>query len=66
MAARVAGATKIIAVDVNPAWLELALELGATHAVNSRGADPVVEIRKLITNGADFTLECSDRAAVLH
>jgi aryl-alcohol dehydrogenase len=65
MAARVAGATKIIAVDVNPARLGLALELGATHAINSREADPVEEIRKLTGGGADFTLECSGRAAVL-
>jgi aryl-alcohol dehydrogenase len=65
MAARVAGATKIIAVDVNPARLALALELGATHAVNSRETDPVAEVRKITGGGADFTLECSGRAAVL-
>jgi aryl-alcohol dehydrogenase len=40
MAARVAGATTIIAVDVTPSRLALALELGATHAVNSREVDP--------------------------
>jgi aryl-alcohol dehydrogenase len=65
MAARVAGATKIIAVDVNPARLKLALELGATHVINSRETDPVAEVRKLTGGGADFTLECSGRAAVL-
>jgi aryl-alcohol dehydrogenase len=65
MAARVAGATKIIAVDVNPARLKLALELGATHTINSRETDPVAEVRKLTGGGADFTLECSGRAAVL-
>jgi aryl-alcohol dehydrogenase len=64
MAARVAGATRIIAVDVNPARLQLALELGATHAINSKETDPVAEVRKL-TGGADFTLECSGRAEVL-
>ncbi|NIA56927.1 NAD(P)-dependent alcohol dehydrogenase [Massilia sp. TW-1] len=65
MAARVAGATKIIAVDVNSTRLQLALELGATHAINSRETDPVAEIRKITGGGADFTLECSGRAAVL-
>ncbi len=64
MAARVAGATAIIAVDVNPERLALALELGATHAINSRQADPVAKVREL-TGGADFTLECSGRAEVL-
>lgn len=65
MAARVAGATSIIAVDVNPERLALALELGATHALNSRDIDPVAEVRKLTGGGADFTLECSGRAEVL-
>jgi aryl-alcohol dehydrogenase len=64
MAARVAGATTIIAVDVNAARLQLALELGATHIVNSKDSDAVIEVRKL-TGGADFTLECSGRPAVL-
>ncbi len=64
MAARAAGATKVIAVDVNPARLALALELGATHVVNSKDVNPVEEIRRL-TGGADFTLECSGRPEVL-
>ncbi len=65
MAARAAGATTIIAVDVNPARLALALELGATHAVNSKTQNPVEEIRRLTGGGADFTLECSGRPEVL-
>lgn len=66
MAARVAGATTIIAADVNPARLQLALELGATHVINSKEQDPVAEVRKLTDGrGADFTLECSGRPAVL-
>ncbi len=64
MAARIAGATTIVAVDVNPARLDLALELGATHVVNSKTIDPVAEIRRL-TGGADFTLECSGCSEVL-
>jgi aryl-alcohol dehydrogenase len=65
MAARVGGATTIIAVDVNPERLALAMQLGATHAVNSRETDPVAEIRRITKSGADFTLECSGRAEVL-
>jgi aryl-alcohol dehydrogenase len=38
MAARIAGATEIIAVDLHPGRRELALELGATRALD--GADP--------------------------
>lgn len=65
MAARIAGATKIIAVDITPSRLALAQELGATHVVNSRETDPVAAIREITGGGADYTLECSGRAAVL-
>jgi aryl-alcohol dehydrogenase len=65
MAARVAGATMIIAADVVPSRLELAKELGATHTVNSRETDPVAAVREITGGGADFTLESSGRPAVL-
>jgi aryl-alcohol dehydrogenase len=65
MAARVAGATTIIAVDITPSRLELALEIGATHVVNSRETDPVARIREITGGGADYALECSGRAEVL-
>jgi aryl-alcohol dehydrogenase len=65
MAAGIAGATKIIAVDVNADRLALALELGATHTVNSREVDPVATIMEITQKGADFSLECSGRAEVL-
>jgi aryl-alcohol dehydrogenase len=65
MAARVAGATTIIAADVVPSRLALAMELGATHTVNSHETDPVEAVRKITDGGADFTLESSGRPAVL-
>ena len=65
MAARVAGATTIIAADVVPSRLALAKELGATHTVNSRETDPIEAVRKITGGGADFTLESSGRPAVL-
>ena len=65
MAARVAGATTIIAVDVVPSRLALAKELGATHIVNSKETDPIEAVRKITGGGADFSLESSGRPAVL-
>ncbi len=65
MAAKVAGATTIIAVDVNEARLQLALALGATHTVNSREEDPVDRIHAITGSGAHYTLECSGRGEVL-
>lgn len=64
LAARVAGASVIIAVDVVPSRLELALELGATHVVNSKESDAVAVIRE-ITGGANFALESTGRPQVL-
>jgi aryl-alcohol dehydrogenase len=39
MAAKVAGATTIVAVDLHDSHLELAEELGATHLVGGDSAD---------------------------
>ncbi|MCA8028952.1 NAD(P)-dependent alcohol dehydrogenase [Burkholderia cepacia] len=65
MAARVAGATTIIAIDVVPSRLALAKELGATHVVNSREVDLVQTIRDISAGGVDFALESTGRAEVL-
>src|SRR5689334_9346547 len=45
--ARLAGATTIIAVDVDDRKLGWASDFGATHTVNSSAEDPVEAIRKL-------------------
>lgn len=65
MAAKVAGATTIIAVDVNPKRLALAKELGATHTVDAGKGNPVEEIRQITKEGANYTLECTGRGEVL-
>lgn len=65
MAARVAGATTIIAVDVTPSRLALAKELGATHVVNSREVDVVATIKQITGGGVHYTLESSGRPEVL-
>lgn len=59
MAARVTGCTTIIAVDLLPARLQLARELGATHAVNAASEDPVAAIRSIRPAGVHFSLECT-------
>ena len=47
MAARIVGATIIVAVDVVAARLTLAKELGATHVVNAAENDPVAAILEI-------------------
>ena len=60
--AYLAGAAKIIAVDVDDRKLEAAGKLGATHTVNSRDADPVAAIRELTGGfGADVVVEAVGR-----
>jgi S-(hydroxymethyl)mycothiol dehydrogenase len=60
--ARLAGASKIIAVDIDDRKLEWARGFGATHTVNSAAADPVEAIRDLTGgNGADVVVEAVGR-----
>jgi aryl-alcohol dehydrogenase len=60
MAARVVGCTTIIAIDVNPARLALAEELGATHTIDAADSDPVRWIASLTGgDGVQYSLECT-------
>lgn len=64
MAAKIAGCTKIIVIDLNDQRLELAIELGATHTVNARELDSVKAIREIVPAGVDFSLECTSSPRV--
>ncbi|MFF3335295.1 S-(hydroxymethyl)mycothiol dehydrogenase [Streptomyces sp. NPDC002888] len=60
--ANLAGAAKIIAVDIDDHKLARAREMGATHAVNSRDTDAVEAIRELTGGfGADVVIEAVGR-----
>ena len=59
MAAKIAGCDPIIAVDRLPARLALARELGATHALESKGPETLAEIRNITGGGTHFALETS-------
>jgi aryl-alcohol dehydrogenase len=65
MAAKVAAAGAIIAVDVNEKRLALAKELGATHAVNAGDGDVAHHLRKITGRGVDFVLDTSGRSEML-
>ena len=63
LGASLAGARKIIAVDVDDRKLDWARQFGATDTVNSASADPVEQIRALTDgNGADVVIEAVGRA----
>jgi S-(hydroxymethyl)mycothiol dehydrogenase len=62
LGASLAGARKIIAVDVDDRKLGWARQFGATDTVNSSAADPVERIRELTDgNGADVVIEAVGR-----
>lgn len=57
--AAIAGAEKIIAVDMEDNKLEFATQFGATHTVNpNKDGDPVAKIQELTGGGADYAFEC--------
>jgi S-(hydroxymethyl)glutathione dehydrogenase/alcohol dehydrogenase len=55
--ARLAGASCIVAVDLQPAKLELARKFGATECVDAGQGDPVDAVRKLTGGGVDHAFE---------
>ncbi|MCX5909898.1 MAG: NAD(P)-dependent alcohol dehydrogenase [Deltaproteobacteria bacterium] len=57
MAARIVGANPIIGVDIKPRRLQLALELGATHAIDNQRQDAVSRIADITGSGVDYVLE---------
>ncbi|MFL6139842.1 MAG: S-(hydroxymethyl)mycothiol dehydrogenase [Frankiaceae bacterium] len=62
MGARLAGAAKVIGVDIDPRKLERATRCGATDVVDASGADPVEAIRELTGGfGADVVIDAVGR-----
>lgn len=63
--ARISGASKIIAIDINPQRLEMAKQFGASHLITADRADTgllkAAEKVKELTNGrgADYAFECT-------
>jgi len=55
--ARIAGARKIIAIDMFEGKLAMAKRLGATDTVDASSSDPVDEIKKLTGGGVDYSFE---------
>jgi S-(hydroxymethyl)mycothiol dehydrogenase len=65
LGARLAGARRIIAVDLDDRKLEWAKGFGATHTVNAGAGDPVEAVRALTEgNGADVVVEAVGNPAV--
>lgn len=55
--ARIAGANKIVAIDMVNSKLELAQQLGATHVVNAGDTDAVAAVKDLTSGGVHNSFE---------
>ena len=55
--AQIAGAGRVIAVDTNPAKLQLATKLGATDIVDPANGDVVKQVRDLTNGGVHHSFE---------
>jgi S-(hydroxymethyl)mycothiol dehydrogenase len=59
-----AGARQVIAVDLDPAKLDLAQRFGATHVVNAAATDPVEAVRQLTGGlGVDIAIDAVGTSA---
>jgi len=65
MAAAVAEAATIIAVDLHQHRLDLALDLGATHVIDGSSSDVVAQVQALTGGGAHYALDTTGAPAVM-
>ena len=63
--ARLAGASRIIAVDIYDHKLEFSYRFGATDVINSREVNPVEAIKELTGDGVDMALDSFGSTAVV-
>ena len=55
--AAIAGAGRIIAIDMMPQKLELARKFGATDVINAKETDPIEAVRELTGGGVHYSFE---------
>lgn len=59
-ATRVFEPDQVIAIDIEPAKLELAMQLGATHVIDASNQDVVEAVRELTSGrGVDYSIEAA-------
>jgi len=63
IAAGLVGCARVIAVDLNRYRLDVATEVGATHAVDANG-DVLAQIQRITGGGADYAIDASGVAVV--
>jgi len=66
MAAKIMGASPIIAIDVKPSRLELAKELGATHVINAIEEDVLSVIADITGKGPAYSVDTTGNEAAFN
>jgi aryl-alcohol dehydrogenase len=66
MAAKLVGASTIVAVDLVPERLALARELGATHTLHAGAGEVAARLHDIARDGLDVTLETSGNEHALN
>lgn len=64
-AARLSGASTIIAIDIQPSKLDRARLFGATHVIDGSANDPVEAVRELTGGGVDHAFEVVGRSQTI-
>jgi alcohol dehydrogenase len=65
LGAQAAGARRIVAIDLSPAKLELAKDLGATDVFDARDPDCVDRVREATGGGLEYTFELAGSVRAL-
>ena len=65
LALKLSGARQVIAIDMLDDKLNLARELGATHAINASSANLVEQVKDLSAGGVDFAFEMAGSVKAL-
>lgn len=63
--ARLAGASRIIGVDINPQRCDHGRRFGLTDFIDARDTDPVEAIRHLTNGGCDYAFECAGHVRLM-
>lgn len=65
LAARMAGARTLVAVDLHEDKLALARDLGATHAVNAASVNAAGQVRELTDGGVEYAFEMAGAVSAM-
>jgi S-(hydroxymethyl)glutathione dehydrogenase/alcohol dehydrogenase len=61
--ARLAGAERIVAIDVRSEKTQMALQFGATDRIDASQGDAVAQLRELIPDGVDYAFDAIGRTS---